>query len=1130
MASRISADSSEEGLRQADLLGYLAADSRPVFVIDTPTSSTKSTAQTNRLRLVPKFANQAYLAHSSLFNSTADTNGHVGSHDSSSEWLQYIHRAQPGAVHNYQEIDWYLNVYQDRWRIFTGTPATQRFTDSHRRNEFDIARDSGCISEEHYRLLNSVDWSATAYGHPDSWSPEICDTVSMALSSPDPVVIHWGSQRSMLYNEAYPTLIGALHPAAMGRSAKLPFAAFWPFFEALVKDVEFTGQTRGHQNASTTLKRSDHGMEEASFSYLFIPIKDSEGRVLGVYNSAVEASGHIISQRRMANLLQIGEATSSATSLASFWDSVLHSFEFAGSEVPFAAVYSRGGFLASQDPNKGTPSRDEEKLICEGTIGRQHESGAWPPSIDLSETTGIALAMKRSMVSSDPSVLRTVLRTADLWKQQPSQLDETAPLAEESRALVVPLHLSSARQEAWVVFGVQDHRPFNKDYQAFISLLARQIETAASSLVMLEEERKHMESSVEEAHLEKQRLSKELAQQRREAEKSAMQFMGFAEHAPVGVYTFGPTGEILFANQAWYELLGIPYKSKGDRLWRSFIHPEDLWMVDEKWQMLAYHATNHAQFEFRVRRNPTTGSVDDDDDCGYLSSSCFAETDQDGNLKSVTGVIIDNTVHRAHEREVATRLTDALEAKRAQENFMDMVSHEMRNPLNAIIQCAEEASQLIDPAAQRTSRSPTEEELTATLDAVNTILYCGHHQKQIIDDVLTISKLDSNLLTLAPTEAQPMSVARQAVQIYNSELRASNIDVSFNQRDSFTNGNVMMDAGRVLQVLINLIGNAVKFLKGRPHRRLQINCKNSTERPPSLEVAWFPSGNRRKNSLESLPGWADHQIVYMYYSIVDTGPGMTPEESNKLFGRFKQASPRTHTQYGGSGLGLFISRELAELHGGEIGLKSAVEEGSTFAFYVQGYMPTNAESASSLEEARMNPKSPAAEIPGYKLKEIKSPVLSAISQADPVDTDGTDSDKKVTVLVVEDNKINQTVLVRQLKRAGFQTVTADNGEEALERLRKSELWKGSRDADLTPISVVLCDLEMPVMDGLTCVKHVREMQADEKLDYVPMVAVTGNARHEQVTTAKEAGFDDVVCKPYSIGKLVPLIKELANRP
>ncbi|KAG8632156.1 hypothetical protein KVT40_001296 [Elsinoe batatas] len=1126
MAYRTSANSSEEELRQLDLLEYLSADTRPVFVIDGATLGTKSTPQTNGRHPIPDFANEACLAYSTLFTSSADTNGHVASDHSNLKWLQWVHHARPCAVYNYQNINWYLNVYQDRWRIFTGTPASQILSKSHRRNEFDIARDSGCISDEHYQLLNSVDWSATAYGHPDSWSPETCDIVSMALSSPEPAVIHWGSERSMLYNEAYPTLIGALHPAAMGRSAKVHFAAFWPFFEALVQDVESTGQTKGHRNASTTLKRSDDGMEEAFFSYLFIPIKDCQGHVLGVYNSVVEASEQIISQRRMANLLQLGEATSSATSLASFWDNVLRSFEFTGSEIPFAAVYARGGLLASQDSTEGIPWRAEGTLTCECTIGRQHEITSWPPSIDLSEATGIALAMKQSLVSSDPTMLRTTV----LWKAQLSQLDETTPLAEESRALIVPLHLSPAHQEAWIVFGVQDHRPFNKDYKAFISLVARQIETAASSLIILDEERKRLESSVEQAHLEKQRLSKELAQQRREAEESAMRFMGFAEHAPVGVYTFGVTGEILFANQAWYELFGIPYKSQGDQLWRSYIHPEDLWMVDEKWQMLANHATNHAQFEFRVRRNPTTGSVDNDDDCGYLSSSCFAETDQDGNFKSVTGVIIDNTVHRAHEREVATRLADALEAKRAQENFMDMVSHEMRNPLNAIIQCAEEASQLIEPAAQQASRSPTEEELTATLDAVNTILYCGHHQKQIIDDVLTISKLDSNLLTLAPTEAQPMSVARQAVQIYASELRASNIDVSFNQRDSYTDGHVMMDAGRVLQVLINLIGNAVKFLKGRPHRRLRINCSNSTERPPSFEVAYFPSGNRRKNSLENLPGWTDHQIVYAYYSIVDTGPGMTPDESNKLFGRFKQASPRTHAQYGGSGLGLFISRELAELHGGEIGLKSAAEEGSTFAFYVQGYMPTKATATSSTGDARMDVDLPAAKVPGCQLKEIKSPVLSAISQADPVHTDHMESDEKITVLVVEDNKINQTVLVRQLKRAGFLTVTADNGEEALERLRGSDLWKGTQDAEPIPVTVVLCDLEMPVMDGLTCVKHVREMQVEEKLDYVPMLAVTGNARHEQVKTAKGAGFDDVVCKPYSIGKLVPLIKELANRP
>jgi len=137
----------------------------------------------------------------------------------------------------------------------------------------------------------------------------------------------------------------------------------------------------------------------------------------------------------------------------------------------------------------------------------------------------------------------------------------------------------------------------------------------------------------------------------------------------VGVYTFGSRGEILFANDVWFDMFCLSRKTAGEQKWRESTHPEDIHMVDEKWRLLTDHGISHAQFEFRVKKRLGQDWTTSED-YKILSSSCFAEMDQEGNFKSVTGVIIDNTLDRAHEREVAERLTSALEAKRAQENFM----------------------------------------------------------------------------------------------------------------------------------------------------------------------------------------------------------------------------------------------------------------------------------------------------------------------------------------------------------------------------------------------------------------------------------------------------------------------------
>ncbi|GAM91350.1 hypothetical protein ANO11243_093990 [Dothideomycetidae sp. 11243] len=120
-----------------------------------------------------------------------------------------------------------------------------------------------------------------------------------------------------------------------------------------------------------------------------------------------------------------------------------------------------------------------------------------------------------------------------------------------------------------------------------------------------------------------------------------------------------------------------------------------------------------------------------------------------------------------------------------------------------------------------------------------------------------------------------------------------------------------------------------------------------------------------------------------------------------------------------------------------------------------------------------------------------------------------------TVLVIEDNIINQTVLSRQLRQAGFSVLTADNGQQGLTSL----------DEHRETVSIVLCDLEMPVMDGMTFIKHIVRLREMGQLQGLPILAVTGNARLEQVQAAKDAGFDDVVCKPYSIKKLVPMMRD-----
>jgi CheY-like chemotaxis protein len=247
-----------------------------------------------------------------------------------------------------------------------------------------------------------------------------------------------------------------------------------------------------------------------------------------------------------------------------------------------------------------------------------------------------------------------------------------------------------------------------------------------------------------------------------------------------------------------------------------------------------------------------------------------------------------------------------------------------------------------------------------------------------------------------------------------------------------------------------------------------------------------------------------------------------PQDENEmtlLFRRFSQASPRTHVQYGGSGLGLFISRELTELQGGQVGVASKAGVGSTFAFYVR------ARRCAPPEDPNPVPAHPVDK----QAKMISPAGLARIQKIpDQITKTGTASPSAPSpppkfVLVVEDNIVNQKVLSKQLRSVGCIVSVANHGGEALAFLQTSRFWKG-REHDGEELSVVLMDLEMPVMDGLTCVKKIRQLQTEGTIvSHVPVIAVTANARSEQIVIAKDAGMDSVVTKPFRIPELLPEI-------
>jgi hypothetical protein len=365
------------------------------------------------------------------------------------------------------------------------------------------------------------------------------------------------------------------------------------------------------------------------------------------------------------------------------------------------------------------------------------------------------------------------------------------------------------------------------------------------------------------------------------------------------------------------------------------------------------------------------------------------------------------------------------------------------------------------------------------------------HQKRIIDDILTLSRLDSNLLIVSPEPSQPVELIRNALKMFDAELKRADTKLDFVEHESVTNLQVqwtLLDSSRVLQVLINLITNAIKFTRTEPTRQISVSMNASLDPPSSREslVQFVP---RRLDSTDQTdkPEWGNGEILYLTITVTDSGRGLSEKERANLFHLFMQASPKTHVQYGGSGLGLFISRQLTEMQGGEIGIHSERGKGSTFQFYIKTrrtHCPRECEARTDLqllvrEDALREAcgvemmdlgmdlgmgigVGSGAGVAGPALVEKKTVIVRSRSQAGTAAgvagmvkkngillgeeearvQEADEGAHMLHVLVVEDNPVNQKVVSKQLKKEGFKVSVANHGREALDFLMKTDFWVG----------------------------------------------------------------------------------------
>ncbi len=494
-----------------------------------------------------------------------------------------------------------------------------------------------------------------------------------------------------------------------------------------------------------------------------------------------------------------------------------------------------------------------------------------------------------------------------------------------------------------------------------------------------------------------------------------LRYQELVECATDMIYYCDHQGFFVYANPVTCRVLGYSEEELRTRHYLEFVVPEHREMVEQFYAEQFGQHTPNTYLEFR--------GITGEGNAIWLGQNVHLHTED--NLVTGFHTVARNITKRklAEEELIAARQL-AEDSMKAKEHFLSVMTHEIRTPLNAVIGLAH---LLLE-----------ENPLPEQVEKLQAIKFSADNLMAIISDILDFSKIESGKIHFERIDFELAEIFKGIGQSFGYKAKASNLRLLF-EIDPKLPKIVTGDPVRLNQILLNLVSNALKF----------------TEKG-FIEVKAIEA-TRKKDA------------VTVEFRVTDTGIGIPADKLETIFDSFTQASSETTRIYGGTGLGLTITRRITEMQGGKIGVRSKVGLGSVFTVQLSFGLPAN--QSRSL----------------YKHPETLEPAVQDLHDT--------------RILLVEDNKMNQLVICKFLQKWGVQIEIAENGIEAINKLKQGQY------------EVILMDLQMPQMDGYKAAHYIRT-HLEGAARTVPIVALTASALLDVKRKVLEAGMNDFITKPF----------------